>query len=77
MTSEISMLQSIFDIAPLVFDVAFAIIAVASAVAALTATPRDDELWGRVYSVIELLALNIGRAKQSPPNREGGRFSPN
>jgi hypothetical protein len=77
MTTEPVSLQAIFDIAPLVIDAAFAIVAVASAVAALTPTPRDDDFWGRAYGVLEILALNIGRAKQVPPNRVGGRFAPN
>lgn len=76
MTTEPISLQAIFDIAPLVIDTAFAIIALASAIAALTPTPRDDDFWGRAYGVLEILALNIGRAKQVPPNRVGGRFTP-
>lgn len=76
MTAEQSSLQALFDIAPLVIDAAFAIVAVASAIAALTPTPRDDDFWGRVYGLLEILALNIGRAKQVAPNRTGGRFTP-
>ena len=76
MTSEFDVLQSAFDALPLALDAAFAIIALASAIAALTVTPRDDQFWGRAYSVIEFFALNIGHAKQVPPNRDGGRFIP-
>lgn len=74
MTDETSILQTVFDLAPLAADAAFAIIAFASAIAALTTTPRDDDFWGRAYRIVEILALNIGRAKQVPPNRAGGRF---
>jgi hypothetical protein len=44
-------------------------------VAALTPTPRDDTFWGKVYRVLEILAFNFGRAKEGPPNHEGGRFT--
>jgi len=76
MTAEQSWLQTFFDVAPLVLDAAFAIVAAASAIAALTPTPRDDDFWGRAYGLLEVLALNIGRAKQVAPNRVGGRFTP-
>ena len=42
------------------------IVAVASAIAALTKTPKDDTLVGKVYKVIDLLALNVGKAKNKP-----------
>jgi len=76
MTTNLSTIQAIFDLAPKVIDAAFAIIAVASAIVAMTPTPRDDEFWGRAYAILDVLALNIGRAKETPPNRAGGRFSP-
>ena len=40
-----------------------AIVAAASAVAALTPTPKDDNLVAKAYKVIDWLALNIGKAK--------------
>lgn len=60
--------------ADLLLETAFAIIAAASAVTALTPTPRDDIFIGKLYKGLEWLALNIGRAKDQPPNRIGGRF---
>jgi hypothetical protein len=45
-------------------EVALAIHAAASAICALTPTPKDDEILGKAYKVLEFLALNIGRAKQ-------------
>lgn len=46
------------------------VIAAASSLAALTPTPKDDEMvskvgkaWAKVYKVIDILALNIFRAK--------------
>ena len=35
----------------------------ASAIAALTPTPADDKLIGKLYKIIDFLALNIGKAK--------------
>ena len=29
---------------------------------------------GKIYRIVEILALNVGRAKEGPPNRAGGRF---
>lgn len=40
------------------------IIAVASIVAASTPTPKDDEWIGKLSKIVDLLALNIGKAKQ-------------
>lgn len=36
---------------------------------ASTDTPRDDEIYGKVYKVIEWLAGIYGKSKQSPPNK--------
>lgn len=54
---------------------ATALVTVASLVASLTPTPRDDTFLGKLYRVIEILAINVGRAKEAPPNRAGGRFT--
>jgi hypothetical protein len=35
----------------------------ASALAALTPTPKDDTFVGKLYKVVDFLALNIGKAK--------------
>jgi len=45
-------------------EVALAIHAAASAICALTPTPSDDKLVGKLYKIIETLALVVGRAKQ-------------
>lgn len=37
---------------------------VASAFCAVTPTPKKDTKWGMVYELIEILALNIFKAKQ-------------
>lgn len=39
----------------------------ASAIAALTPTPKDDAVIAKLYKLIDLLALNFGRAKELPP----------
>ena len=41
-------------------------VALASAIAALTPTPKDDNWVGKIYKVIDLLALNVGKAKDKP-----------
>jgi hypothetical protein len=35
----------------------------ASVIAALTPTPKDDTVVGKLYKVIDWLALNVGKAK--------------
>lgn len=40
------------------------VVCAASIVCALTPTPKDDAMMARLYKAIELLALNIGKAKQ-------------
>ena len=39
------------------------VVAIASAVAAMTPTPKDDGIVKKLYKVVDLLALNIGKAK--------------
>jgi len=41
------------------------IVAVASLIAASTPTPKDDIWIGKLYKVIDLLALNVGKAKNT------------
>jgi hypothetical protein len=45
-------------------EIALAIHAAASIICALTPTKKDDDILGKIYKVLEFLALNIGRAKQ-------------
>jgi hypothetical protein len=40
------------------------IVTIASIVAASTPTPKDDEWIGKLYKFIDLLAINIGKAKE-------------
>lgn len=39
------------------------IVTVSSIIAASTPTPKDDEWIGKLYKFIDLLAINIGKAK--------------
>lgn len=60
---------------PNAFEIAFAVIAVASSIAAITPTPADDKWVGKIYRVIDMLALNVGHAKETTKS-DGGRFVP-
>lgn len=40
-----------------------AVVAAASAIAALTPTPKDDTWAGKLYKIVDWLALNVGKAK--------------
>lgn len=57
-----------------VFSAVFSIVAIASSIAAITKTPTDDEWISKVYKIIDVLALNIGYAKDKPRKISGGRF---
>lgn len=41
-----------------------AAVALASAVAAITPTPKDDGIVKKLYKLLDLLALNVGKAKE-------------
>ena len=45
-------------------EIALAIHAAASLICAMTPTRKDDDILGKIYKLLEFLALNIGRAKQ-------------
>lgn len=47
-----------------VFAIVTAAVALASTVAAITPTPKDDAIVGKLYKLIDIVALNIGKAKQ-------------
>ena len=46
------------------FGVLAAAVALASSIAAMTPTPKAGTTLAKVYGIIDLLALNIGKAKQ-------------
>ncbi|MGA1386510.1 MAG: hypothetical protein ACO306_07320 [Flavobacteriaceae bacterium] len=45
-------------------EAALAIHAAASVITALTPTPKDDAFLGKIYKIIETIALVVGKAKQ-------------
>ena len=58
-------MEYIFD----VFNVLTAAVALASAIAALTPTPQDDAWVAKAYKLLDVIALNIGKAKQQVKTR--------
>mgnify|MGYP003140356819 CR=1 FL=1 len=46
-----------------IIAIVMGIITVSSIVAAVTPTPKDDVWIGKLYKLIDLCALNIGKAK--------------
>jgi hypothetical protein len=51
-----------------IITVVTSIVCIASIVCSLTETPKDDALIGRLYKIVEIAALNIGKAKESSAN---------
>lgn len=49
------------------FHLITAVIVLASSICALTKTPDPNTTYGKVYKIIEFLALNIGKAKEVHP----------
>jgi hypothetical protein len=47
-----------------IVGVVTSVVCLASIICAITPTPKDDQLIGKLYKAIELLAVNIGKAKQ-------------
>lgn len=60
-------IYAFFDNFPAWLNAILAVIGAASAITALTPTPRDDQFIGKLYRILEVLALNIGKAKDKPP----------
>ena len=40
------------------------VVCAASIICSITPTPKDDELIGKLYKILEIAALNIGKAKE-------------
>lgn len=55
---------SITQICGAIIQVATAIITIASIITATTKTPRTNQKTSKIYRFIELLGLNVGRAKE-------------
>ena len=53
-----------FDLIITLVLVVTGIVCLASFIAAVTPTPKDDVWIGKLYKLIDVLALNIGKAKE-------------
>jgi len=49
-----------------IIAICMAIVTGASIIAAVTKTPKDDVWIGKLYKMIDLLAINVGKAKEKP-----------
>ena len=47
-----------------IINIVTALIASCSAIAALTPTPKDDSMLAKAYKIVDLLAINVGKAKE-------------
>jgi hypothetical protein len=47
----------------LVGSILTSVVTVASAICAITPTPNPTTKWGKIYMILEFLAINIGKAK--------------
>jgi hypothetical protein len=59
---SVDVIAAALDVASVVVP---SIVPIASLFVSLTKTPAPGTLWGRVYRVIEILALVFGRAKEA------------
>lgn len=59
-----STILQFFSLMPLWLNAVMAAVAAASAITALTPTPKDDKLVRKAYRILEIIALNIGHAKE-------------
>ena len=64
MDSLSTSISQFFILMPLWLNAALAAVTAASAITALTPTPKDDKLVGKAYRILEVIALNIGHAKE-------------
>ena len=55
------------------FGVAAAAVVLASSIAALTPTPKEGTFLAKEYKIIDLLALNIGKAKEKAAAKEAAK----
>ncbi len=53
-----------FSIITDIANIATAVVAIASIVAAVTPTPKDDVWISKLYRLIDICAINVGKAKQ-------------
>lgn len=41
----------------------------AAAIAAVTPTPKDDAWVAKIYKIVDMIALNVGKAKDKPEDK--------
>ena len=46
-----------------IINLATSAVALASAIAALTPTPKDDHWVSKIYKIVDMIAINVGKAK--------------
>lgn len=56
--------ETMMDILIDLISIVTGIVCAASIICSLTPTPKDDALIGRLYKIVEIAALNIGKAKE-------------
>lgn len=39
------------------------VVAIASTITSMTDTPKDDQFVAKIYKIIDVLAINVGKAK--------------
>jgi hypothetical protein len=47
-----------------IINILTALVASCSAIAAVTPTPKDDTMIAKAYKIVDLLAINVGKAKE-------------
>ena len=57
------MLQTILSAIPDWIEALSLLVASASVIAATTTTPKDDSWVGKIYKIVNFLAINFGKAK--------------
>jgi len=58
------MIQAILSVIPDWIEALSLLVASASVIAASTSTPKDDTIIAKIYKIVDLLAINWGKAKQ-------------
>ena len=54
-----------------IFTAILTVSTIAKAFCAATSTPDPKTTWGKLYNLIEILALTVGKAKQPPQLNQG------
>ena len=58
------MITTILSVIPDWIEALSILVASASVIAASTSTPKDDSTIGKIYKVVNFLAINWGKAKE-------------